>query len=74
MLFWGGECVYPVPIISALLMTLQRMHICEDHEEILPEGIKLIPMPDTKREVIAVLLHLDMAGQLFLVQQNGLFE
>ena len=50
------------------------MHICDEHKEMLPEGIKPLPMPDTKPEAIVLLLHLNMAGQLFPGQQNGLFE
>lgn len=60
MLFWGGECVYPVPIVSALLMTLQRMHICEAHDEMLPETIDPMVMPDTEREVHLLLFCLSL--------------
>ena len=35
------------------------MPICEDHEEMLPEGVKPMLMPDTQNEVGTHLLFLE---------------
>lgn len=35
------------------------MHICEDQEEMLPEGIPPILMPDTEEEALLLLLFLE---------------
>lgn len=43
---------------------LYRMHVCDDHEEMLPEGISPMVMPDTEEEAWFLLLYLDLGFYL----------
>lgn len=36
------------------------MHICEEHHELLPDGIDPMPMPDTREEAQLLLLVLKL--------------
>lgn len=58
-LFPGGESVYQSWIVCSLLIARQRMHICEDHDEMLPDGVQPMWMPDTEEEANFLLCLLE---------------